>query len=255
MTTSILSRQSRSPSISSSEFENNAVIRSDKLSIQTIVPFKGGIELGLYLFIANCLQVIGLQTVESDRAGFLVQLTTVMVPVCEGAFAGSLFLIPARTWGACIMALLGLCIMGLDGKVVDVLNDPGEAFFGVALSLSQGDLLILGAAVLYSLHVVRLGTYARQTNPMKLAASKATTECLLSFALIFCLVGSSLLQDTYHFTDLTGKDNLISYSINSGREITSFFFSFKSGIRDGSISAPILIPAFGSILWTGMFPV
>eukprot|EP00535_Pseudo-nitzschia_heimii_P002817 CAMPEP_0197185762 /NCGR_PEP_ID=MMETSP1423-20130617/12639_1 /TAXON_ID=476441 /ORGANISM="Pseudo-nitzschia heimii, Strain UNC1101" /LENGTH=414 /DNA_ID=CAMNT_0042636911 /DNA_START=227 /DNA_END=1471 /DNA_ORIENTATION=- len=250
VTMSILSQQSRSSSFTSAELEEEAVIRNDELSTQSIIPFEGGIELGIYLFIANCLQVIGLQTVESDRAGFLVQLTTVMVPVCEGIFAGSLFLIPARTWVACVMAFLGLCIMGLDGKISDI-NDPGEALVGVALNLSKGDLLILGAAVLYTLHVVRLGTYARQTNPLNLAASKATTECILSFALIIFLVSTSLLQDTYHVLDVTGKDNLMSFSIDSGREISSFFSSFISGVRDGSISTPTLLPAFGSILWTG----
>ena len=40
-------------------------------------PSKGGMELGAYLFIGNALQVLGLQTVPSDRAAFLLQLTTV----------------------------------------------------------------------------------------------------------------------------------------------------------------------------------
>lgn len=41
------------------------------------LPSKGGIELGAYLFVGNALQVLGLQTVPSDRAAFLLQLTTV----------------------------------------------------------------------------------------------------------------------------------------------------------------------------------
>ena len=171
------------------KLKEEAETNDDDFSIQSVIPFKGGIELGLYLFIANCLQVIGLETVESDRAGFLVQLTTVMVPICEGIFAGSLFLIPARTWGACVMAFLGLCVMGLDGKIDTFMNDSGQSLLEAAFSLSRGDLLILGAAVLYTLHVVRLGSYARQTTPMKLAASKATTESILSFVLILFLVG------------------------------------------------------------------
>ena len=252
VTTLFLSHQLQPPSITSSERDEDAESLNDDFSVQSIVPFEGGIELGLYLFIANCLQVIGLQTVESDRAGFLVQLTTVMVPVCEGIFAGSVFLIPGRTWGACVMAFLGLCIMGLDGKTDVVWNDPGQSLFDLAFSLSQGDILILGAAVLYTLHVVRLGTYARQTTPMKLAASKATTESILSYALIFFLVGLSLLQDTYQLLDVAGNDGLLSFLVNTGREIMLFFSSFAAGISDGSISASVLLPAFGSILWTGM---
>jgi len=33
----------------------------------------GGLELGMYTFIANSLQVVGLETVPSGRAGFLIQ--------------------------------------------------------------------------------------------------------------------------------------------------------------------------------------
>jgi len=225
VTTLFLTHQLQPPSITSSETEEDTETLSNDFSIQSIIPFEGGIELGLYLFIANCLQVIGLQTVESDRAGFLVQLTTVLVPVCEGIFAGSVFLIPVRTWGACVMAFLGLCIMGLDGKTDTILNDPGQSLFDVAFSLSQGDLLILGAAVLYTLHVVRLGTYARQTTPMRLAASKATTESILSFALIFFLVGLSLLQDTYQLLDVTGKDGFaIFFGQHGARNNVVLFF-------------------------------
>lgn len=254
VTTSILAHQLQPPPITSSELDEDAgTLSDDDFSIQSIIPFKGGIELGLYLFIANCLQVIGLETVESDRAGFLVQLTTVMVPICEGLFAGSVFLIPVRTWGACVMAFLGLCIMGLDGKTDAVWNnDSGQSLLDVAFSLSQGDALIMGAAVLYTLHVVRLGTYARQTTPMKLAASKATTESILSFALIFFLMGLSFLQDTYQILDVTGNNGLLSFSVKTGQEITLFFSSFTAGVSDGSISTSILLPAFGSILWTGM---
>lgn len=41
------------------------------------LPIQGGIELGIYLFLGNALQVLGLKTVPSDRAAFLLQLTTV----------------------------------------------------------------------------------------------------------------------------------------------------------------------------------
>lgn len=37
------------------------------------VALKAGLELGFYLFLGNSLQVLGLKSVPSDRAGFLVQ--------------------------------------------------------------------------------------------------------------------------------------------------------------------------------------
>lgn len=45
--------------------------------ISPSLPILGGIELGTYLFLGNGLQVLGLKTIPSDRAAFLLQLTTV----------------------------------------------------------------------------------------------------------------------------------------------------------------------------------
>ena len=41
------------------------------------LPILGGMELGFYLFLGNALQVLGLNTLNSDRVAFLIQLTTV----------------------------------------------------------------------------------------------------------------------------------------------------------------------------------
>ena len=39
------------------------------------LPITAGAELGTYLFLGNCLQVMGLRSVPADKAGFLVQCT------------------------------------------------------------------------------------------------------------------------------------------------------------------------------------
>lgn len=57
------------------------------------LPIRGGIELGIYLFLGNGLQVLGLKTVPSDRAAFLLQLTTVSCPLF-GCFYSTHHLIP-----------------------------------------------------------------------------------------------------------------------------------------------------------------
>lgn len=48
---------------------------------------KAGLELGLYTFLANTLQVVGLETVPSDRAGFLIQCKTCFCLVSRFCFA------------------------------------------------------------------------------------------------------------------------------------------------------------------------
>jgi len=49
---------------------------------------RGGAELSLYLFLANIFQLIGLQSTSAIVASFIVQLTTVFVPLIEGLRGG-----------------------------------------------------------------------------------------------------------------------------------------------------------------------
>lgn len=138
------------------------------------LPILGGLELGTYLFLGNGLQILGLKTVPSDRAGFLVQLTTVMVPLMHAFLAGTgLTSIPIQTWIACLLAFSGVVVMELDGR--DALVDGGifSSLSAAVDSFSHGDLLIVLAAVVYTLHVVRLGKYAKETTAVKLATAKA----------------------------------------------------------------------------------
>jgi hypothetical protein len=206
-------------------------------------PLMGGIELGSYLFVANCLQVLGLRTVESDRAGFLVQLTTVLVPVVEALFAQNLLAVPTKTWFACVLAFAGLFIMGIDGKESS-LGDPLASIATALSSFTGGDFLIIGAALFYTLHVVRLGTYARETSPIELAASKATVETAFSILLVFGLTTLAPLADQ----DGAG---LVGFAAENGKQILEFFSSFSEGLSDGSISNAALVSATGAIFWTG----
>jgi drug/metabolite transporter (DMT)-like permease len=208
----------------------------------TSFPLFAGVELGAYLFIANCLQVIGLKTVPSDRAGFLVQLTTVMVPVAEALSAGNLLAIPAQTWFSCLLAFAGICVMNLDGLGGSSISTILLAF----KSFTQGDLLILSAAVLYTLHVVRLGRYAKETTPLKLAASKATVETVYSFGLVLSLV-------VFAGSGAAGSSSgLLSFAQETGAEISNFFSTISKGIAGGTVPKSAIISALGATLWTGL---
>jgi hypothetical protein len=261
---------------------------SSSSSSSSSFPIIGGIELGMYLFLANCLQVIGLQTVPSDRAGFLVQLTTVFVPFAEALFRGNLLAVPLRTWGACFLAFLGINVMGLDGKedistafksfggadgasaatatagagagagaaaagaASDFANgNPLFLFLSESLSsLTQGDLFIVSAAVLYTLHVVRLGRYAKETTPLRLAAVKATTEAIFSVSLVVILVVLST-SSAAAATGTTASSGLLQFSIDTGNEILAFSSSLAKGLATRSIPMSTLLPAVGATLWTG----
>ena len=200
-----------------------------------IITTRGGWELGSYLFIGNGLQVVGLQTVPADRAAFLVQLTTVIVPLLSAFAAGNLLSIPLQTWAACIIAFSGVIIMGADGSS----GGAGDQ----TLNVSQGDALILLAAVAYSMHVVRLGVYAPRTTAIKLAASKATTEAFLSIVLAAGLffVGSS------------AQSSLPEFVNKIGHEVVDYYNTISSAVMNGSVlnSESSLGVSAAAILWTG----
>jgi hypothetical protein len=209
------------------------------------IPLQGGIELGTYLFLGNGLQVLGLKTVPADRAGFLVQLTTVMVPLVQATFAGDLRTIPGPTWLACALAFAGVVVMGMDGK--DMLAAGGGDIISILQSVSNnftvGDGLIILAAFVYTLHVVRLGRYATETKPLTLAAYKATAEAVLSAALVACL---------WSLSDGIDGTGLLGFAQETGQEIASFVSAMMEGIPSGAVPLSALLPAIGATLWTGL---
>ena len=224
---------------------DNTILSEQETNDKMSLPIIGGFELGSYLFFANGLQIIGLQTVPADRAGFLVQLTTVMVPVVSAIFAGNLLSISMQTWLACVLAFAGVVVMGLDGKDAILLDDGISSYLSSTLtSFTRGDLLIVLAAFVYTLHVVRLGKYAKETTPLKLAASKATTEALFSVGLVLVLmaVGGAAAS----------SNSFLAYAQDTGREISTFFTTLSNGLASGAVPTSAMLPALGATLWTGL---
>ncbi|KAL7524867.1 hypothetical protein ACHAXR_002364 [Thalassiosira sp. AJA248-18] len=235
------------------------------------ITTRGGWELGSYLFVGNGLQVVGLQTVPADRAAFLVQLTTVMVPILFAVTEGKLSAVPLQIWIACIIAFIGVVVMGADdgggsSSISDGINAIKSALStGVAdhhysadgapfalgdnnmnqlssMQLSQGDLLIVLAAISYTMHVVRLGAYAPRTTPLKLAASKAKTEAILSVVLV---IGLTFIGST-HFP----SPEFVS---QTGNSVSEYFQTTISEFTEGGLASnqSSLGVSVGAILWTG----
>jgi len=240
-------KQQQQQDVAASNTDNakneNAIIKNspndDSTSSLSTLPIQGGLELGVYLFLGNALQVIGLKTVPADRAAFLVQLTTVMVPLVSAATTGSFFSIPLRTWIACLLAFSGVIVMGFDGK--EISGDLSSSLSSITDTFTGGDLLIVLAAFVYTLHVVRLGRYAPSTTPISLAASKATTEAILSIGLVLGLLACTN-GDT---------QGLPSFVAETGNDISNFFTSIGNAFNTNSIPMSTLLPAAGAILWTG----
>lgn len=113
--------------------------------------------------------------------------------------------------------------------------------------LSNGDFFILGAAILYSLHVVRLGFWANTTTPLKLATSKSIVQAVLSTGLVSVLVGLAGATDS-----TLSHEGIAWFFLNSGVEIVGFFEKFSEKLAAGQISLDLLGKVGGAVVWSGV---
>lgn len=206
-----------------------ALINDDKTSW----PTRGGLELGLYLFLGNAFQTLGLQTIAADRAAFLLQLTTVFVPFFDALFSRNARKVSAMTWIACLIALVGVLTLSLDDADIPV--SPSQ----LSIQLEPGDYYIIISALLYTFHCLRLQGYARSASAIKLACCKALTETFLcATAVGLCIA----------FIDQPGH----SFLQQNGTEILSFFKTLSSQLGDHKFPDASVLPALIATLWTGL---
>lgn len=131
-----------------------------------------GIELGTYLYFGTCLQVLGLNVTSASRAAFLVQLSTVFVPVMEVLIGRH---VPVHVFFTSGIAILGTCILALEANTTSALSA------NVIAAFNMGDVLSIAAAILYSLYVVRLEVLSdRVGRALSLVKVKIQTQVALS---------------------------------------------------------------------------
>ena len=148
-----------------------------------------GAELGGYLFLGSTMQIFGLRYTSAGRAAFLVQLTTVIVPLLDALLVTKQLPRP-RVLGACLLAFSGVLLLTAGG------GGEGEGAAAVAALAgglggpSLGDGLVGAAALIYSMHVVRLSYHAPRLNPLRLARAKEVSR--LGYASATLAVGVAL---------------------------------------------------------------
>lgn len=111
--------------------------------------------------------------------------------------------------------------------------------------ISTGDGLILAAALMYTMHVIRLGRWAPLVDPLKLAASKSTVETILSFLLVAVSMGAAFSLGSQ------GDNALINFLKESGDELLTFFHTVSERIASGTLSSDSVTKAVGATLWAG----
>jgi drug/metabolite transporter (DMT)-like permease len=108
-----------------------------------------GAALGLLLAAGYVLQTAGLERTTASDAGFVTGMYVVLTPLLALAFFRTR--IPAAAWAGVALATAGLALLS-----------------GVHARAATGDLLVLGCAAVYSLHIVLLERFAPRYDPLAL---------------------------------------------------------------------------------------
>ena len=121
-----------------------------------------GVLIGLFLFAGYAFQTVGLRSTTASKAGFITGLSVVIVPILSTVL---LRRIPSfsAVIGVCL-ATVGLGLLTLDG----------------GLYIARGDLIVLGCAVSFALHIVTVSAYAPDTDPLALTIIQIITVAILS---------------------------------------------------------------------------
>jgi len=142
---------------------------------------QAGLELGTWKMLGTLLNILGLSLTSAGHGAFLIQLTTLLVPLAQGVMGVP---IPQRIWTAIGLALTGVFLF--------VTQDTG----GAADASLAGDLACVATAVLYATYDLRLFYWAgqRKVAPLPLITTKIVTQTLLSVAVLVAFAAEPSLD-------------------------------------------------------------
>lgn len=121
-----------------------------------------GLLIGLMLFTGYAFQTYGLRWTTPAKAGFITGLSVVMVPLGSALFLRQR---PSRAaWAGVGLATVGLALLTLNQD----------------LQVARGDLLVLGCAIAFAVHVLLVGHFAPRLSPLNLAVGQIMTVAILA---------------------------------------------------------------------------
>lgn len=139
-----------------------AIVFHRRLFGADAATIKAAAIVGLFLFAGYAFQTAGLRYTSAANAGFITGLSVVLVPCF---YSLSVRRLPALgTAAGAILAVIGLALLTLDS----------------ALAVNYGDLLVLGCAVAFALHILALGRYAPRYDAKVLATLQIGVTAALS---------------------------------------------------------------------------
>lgn len=127
---------------------------------------RGGVTAGVFLWLGYTLQTFGLKYTTAGKSGFLTGFYVVLVPLF-----GSLFFRRRPRLvevGGIAIATVGIALLTMPS-------------LGSGFQINRGDLLTIGCAVAYSLHLLVLGYYSQREHFEPVALGQIACTALLSF--------------------------------------------------------------------------
>jgi drug/metabolite transporter (DMT)-like permease len=121
---------------------------------------RAGALVGLALGAGYLLQTLGLQHTSAAVSGFITGMFVVLTPLGSALLLRSR--VPLAAWGAVALATVGLALLSLHG-----------------LSVGYGELLTLGCAAAFALHIVGLGQWSASYDAFGLAVVQLATTAVL----------------------------------------------------------------------------
>ena len=137
--------------------------------------------LGLLYGLAQILQTAGLAHTPASVSGFITGMYVVLTPLLAAALLRTR--ITAMTWAAVALATVGLAVLTLDG-----------------LSIGYGKAITLVSAVLYALHIVGLGAWARPDQALGMSIVQIWVISVL------CFIATIPTGDRFVVLPQTGAD-------------------------------------------------
>lgn len=205
----------------------SALIFRKKLKNISKETLKAGCIIGFFLFSAFAAQMIGLQFMLAGKQAFLTGTNVIMVPFIYWFVRKK---IPDKyNFIAAFIMLIGLALLTID--------------FSTGFTFNIGDILTIICAFLFACHIVVIGIYSKEHDPVVLTVIQLFFAAVLS--LIFVLVLGEFSLDI----PISGFVNVLYL----GLFCTFFAFLFQTIAQKytSSTHAAIILSlesVFGSIL-------
>jgi len=145
-----------------------ALIFRKRLARITRAELRNGLIIGLVLFTGYALQTTGLQFTTVSKAGFITGLNVPLIPV---------FMFLLLRHKASRKAVLGILFSFLGLFLLSFNNQ-------LTLSIGIGEVLILGAAIAFALHIVAISRFSPGADATNLVIIQIGLPSLLSFIAI-----------------------------------------------------------------------